>query len=165
MMTALGSRQIHRTRAMPWFKGIVLLSIVLLQAGWTANAHHLHACPHHGLPESAEHEAPPTPGHHAQHEHAGHAEAANAGAPPAQFTAASHASDSGHPAGEGHGPCTCIGDCSGATALTLSLRAAEVDRAAQVIVRAFRAADTTLDVVALQPYLLPFSLAPPFPSV
>lgn len=154
MTPGFGSNRFDRTRATPWFRGIVLLSLSLLQVGWTANAHDLHACPHHGLhEESAVQDAPAAPDHDVHHGHDGHPD----------VPTADHATE--HPAGEDHGPCTCIGDCAGATAVTLCPHAAEIDRAAAVTAESFPANDAILDIVSLQPYLLPFALAPPSPSV
>jgi hypothetical protein len=132
------------------------LCLLFLFGGWSADAHDLHACPHHGLPvvaagtdDAGARQAGSDD--QAEHHHGAHGEAhAEAHPEPAS-------GDESH----GHGPCTCIGDCSGPPAAELPRSTGPEAREPASFADTEVPQSPVLPTQQLLPYVLPYALAPP----
>ncbi len=166
-----------------------LVALVVFTGGGASSAAATLDCPHHDLgsaghqadspgeaqslhdsaaayPEDAGHGAHAGHGPHAEHEphaehadhraHPGHAPDAAAEAHPA--TEEAHHS---HPSSHHEGPCTCLGDCAGATALR-SVDAPAAERLREALpLRVPPAEPLLLPARFHLPHVLPWPTAPP----
>ncbi|HEU5209421.1 MAG TPA: hypothetical protein VFU06_08420 [Longimicrobiales bacterium] len=129
---------------------VSLLALVVFSTTGAADAYGLHSCPHHdALPE--------TP--HQQHAHRADAQAATVTShgQHSHDSADAPASPAEH---DGHGPCTCVGECS-SNPPAAPLEAAPVTVVASLATRHVVVPAQVQPHACTTPYLLPWPNAPP----
>lgn len=139
----------RRARATGWFRTLTLACLLAFGGALTVEAHDLRSCAHHATHGEHGHEQAPVPApahdHHSTDHDSPHPDSA----------------DSEPTDPEPHGPCSCIGDCSGSTALVLPGPGSEDADVALVHAAPVPPDASALRALAPVPYLRPYALAPP----
>lgn len=138
-------------RGAGWFRAVTLACLLAFGGALTVEAHDLRSCAHHAAHGESGHERTPV------HEHALTDEHDSTAHDPAH----PHSTDPDSTDPEPHAPCSCIGDCSGSTAVVLPEPQAAAAELALVHAPPAAPAATALRALPPVPYLRPYALPPP----